>query len=373
MIDARQHVDCDPAYLLGRPAAAFDLTAIARYIAGKRVLITGAGGSIGSALAAKICELAPLSVTLLDNSEFNLYTICRHVSALAGKAEKLEALCDVRDARRLGRWFEQAAPDLVIHAAALKHVAMGERHPVEYAHTNVIGTKLVADMCQHHSVGAMVNISTDKVVNARNILGMTKRLAESYCRVLDSSGGRTRFISVRFGNVIGTTGSVIPLFLEQIRQGGPVTVTHPDARRFFMAPAEAVVLVLQAALCGSADDAPRGNTYVLDMGEPIRIADLAERMIRKLVPANAKPVAIEFTGLNPGESVSEELLDPAREAAIAVDKGLLRISGPEPDRAALETQMEQIALAVADMNASRLVALLKLATRMPQMTSSLRA
>lgn len=296
--------------LLGRPQAALDRDAMDTLIRGRRILLTGAGGSIGSELARQVSTLAPAELVLLDNSEFNLYSIDMDLSRHAPEIPRRAVLADVRDRNRLGEVFADTAPELVFHAAALKHVPMVEANVAEGARTNIRGTANVAECCVNAGVDAMVLISTDKAVNPTSIMGATKRVAESYCQALDlkrSGSDGTRFVTVRFGNVLGSTGSVVPLFESQLRAGGPLTVTHRDMTRYFMTVREAVELVLQASAFGTTAFKEDGKIFVLDMGEPVLILDLAKQMIRL---AGLKPdddIKIEFTGLRPGEKLFEEM------------------------------------------------------------------
>ncbi|MBM3541170.1 MAG: polysaccharide biosynthesis protein, partial [Alphaproteobacteria bacterium] len=243
--------------LLGRPQTVLDRAGMKALLAGKRIMVTGAGGTIGAELARQIAAFGPAHLALLDYGEFNLYSIDLEIGERAPALERNAILCDVRDKERLTRTISLARPQLVFHAAALKHVPMVEAHPAEGVLTNAIGTRNVADACRAGGVEAMVLISTDKAVNPTNVMGATKRAAEAYCQALDVTqhGVGTRFATVRFGNVLGSTGSVVPLFQRQIAQGGPVTVTHPDITRYFMTTREAVELVLQATVLATRGDA----------------------------------------------------------------------------------------------------------------------
>lgn len=297
--------------LLGRDPKQGNAEKIAKLISGKRVLITGAGGSIGSELVRQVIKYNPASLCLIELSEFNLYTIDMEVEEIKPDIPRYVKLCDVRDEKRLNEIFAEEKPELVFHAAAFKHVPLVEVNVREGVHTNVIGTQQVADACVAHNVPQMVFISTDKAVNPTNVMGASKRLAESYCQALDMAHGSkhnptTRFTTVRFGNVLGSTGSVIPLFQRQLAQGGPITVTHPDITRYFMTIPEAVGLVLQAATDTSTAQQP-GAIYVLDMGKPIKIMDLAHQMIRLAGLVPDKDIKIDIIGLRPGEKLHEEL------------------------------------------------------------------
>jgi FlaA1/EpsC-like NDP-sugar epimerase len=297
--------------LLGRPQTKLDRDAMRKLIKGRDILVTGAGGSIGSELVRQISDLSPASMTLFENSEYNLYQIDQELSGRHPNIERFAVLGDVRDGERVKQVMISQKPTLVFHAAALKHVPLVEQNPVEGVLTNVIGSRNVADACVAHGVKAMVLISTDKAVNPPNIMGATKRLAESYCQALDINTAKTdgtRFVTVRFGNVLGSTGSVVPLFQKQLEAGGPLTITHPEVTRFFMTIREAVELVLQASALGTASERNAGRIHVLEMGAPVKIMELAEQMIRLAGLQPDEDVEIQVTGLRPGEKLHEELL-----------------------------------------------------------------
>jgi FlaA1/EpsC-like NDP-sugar epimerase len=266
--------------LLGRPQTVLDRASMKALVAGRRVLVTGAGGTIGAELARQIAAFAPARLALLDNGEFALYSIDGEIGETFPALPRAALVGDVRDRRRVDEVMAAERPELVFHAAALKHVPIVEANPCEGVLTNVLGTRHVAEACRAAGVRAMVMISTDKAVNPANVMGATKRLAESICQALDIGESKrpqgTRFVTVRFGNVLGSTGSVVPLFQRQLAAGGPLTVTHPEIARFFMTVREAVELVLQASALG-IEDAERGKIYVLDMGQPIKIVDLARQ------------------------------------------------------------------------------------------------
>jgi len=297
--------------LLGRPQIVLDPGPVHGFVAGRRVLVTGAGGSIGSEIVRQICAIGPAAICLVDASEFNLYTIDAEVSERWPSIERVACLIDVRHRRCIEGCFASFRPEIVFHAAALKHVPMVERNPVAAIWTNAIGTRHVCDAAVSVGCRAMVLISTDKAVNPANVMGASKRCAEGYCQALAlehaSHPAATHFEVVRFGNVLGSSGSVVPLFERQLRAGGPLTVTHPDIERYFMTIREAVQLVLQASALGVADTALVGRVFVLDMGTPVKIADLARQMIRLAGLQPDKDVAIKFTGLRPGEKLYEEL------------------------------------------------------------------
>jgi FlaA1/EpsC-like NDP-sugar epimerase len=348
--------------LLGRPQAVLDRSALDRLIGGQRVLITGAGGSIGSELARQVCGYLPSRLVLVENHEFNLYTIGRELDALQPARQRRDVLCDVRDEAALLRLFDEERPDIVFHAAALKHVPLVEANPVEGVHTNVLGTRNLAEACAKYAVRAMVLISTDKAVNPTNVMGATKRWAEAYCQAMDLSEGDTRFTAVRFGNVLGSNGSVAPLFQKQILDGGPVTVTHPDVTRFFMTIPEAVQLVLQASASGIAAQAPRGEVYVLDMGKPIKIVDLARQMIRLSGKQPDVDIKIEFIGLRPGEKLHEELVhEHESHTAFMAGGAAFAVSPRTTDLAILRRQTSELGRAVSLQDEEKVLRLIRAA------------
>jgi O-antigen biosynthesis protein WbqV len=316
--------------LLGRRQGVLYGASMRSLISGRTVLVTGAGGTIGSELSRQIAAFGPKRLVLFDASEFNLYQIDQELLAAHPGLDLPTELGDVRDRARLDAVFARHAPALVFHAAALKHVPMVEHNPLEGVLTNTIGSRNVADACRDASVRMMVQISTDKAVNPSSVMGATKRLAEAYAQALDlAAGGErgTRYVTVRFGNVLGSTGSVVPLFQKQIAAGGPLTVTHPDVTRYFMSVREAVELVLQASALGEADGNACGRIFELEMGEPIRILDLARQMIRLAGKRPDEDIAIAFTGLRPGEKLQEELLH-AGEDLVPTSNPNLRLANP---------------------------------------------
>ncbi|MDG4721361.1 MULTISPECIES: polysaccharide biosynthesis protein [Thalassospira] len=297
--------------LLGRPQARLDRDRVREMIGGKRVLVTGAGGSIGSELVRQIASYGPSSLTLVDAGEYNLYAIDMEMAEKHPDLARQSILGDVRDRKRIGQVFDHAMPELVFHAAAYKHVPLVEHNPNEGILTNTLGTRNVAEACRAAGVSTMVLISTDKAVNPANVMGASKRLAECYCQALETlpadQRGKTRFVTVRFGNVLGSTGSVVPLFRRQLEAGGPLTVTHEGITRYFMTIAEAVELVLQSAELGRHGVTDGGKIFVLDMGRPVKIVDLARQMILLSGLRPGKDVEIKVTGLRPGEKLYEEL------------------------------------------------------------------
>ena len=303
--------------LLGRPELELERSFVRRGIAGKTVLVTGAGGSIGSELVRQIASFGPREVILLDSGEYNLYAIEMEVRETFPQIRFHAALCSVRQRTSLHKIFEEYRPEIVFHAAALKHVPLVQANPCAGAHTNIIGTRNVADAVCEFECRAMVLISTDKAVNPVGTMGGTKRLSELYCQALDLCGEddeyAPRFMTVRFGNVLGSSGSLIPLFKKQLAEGKPLTVTHPDIERFFMTIHEAVELILHSSTRALEEYSERGHTFVLDMGEPIKILDIARRVIRLAGFEPEIDVPIKFVGLRPGEKLFEELFDRSEE------------------------------------------------------------
>lgn len=290
--------------LLGRAQAKRDKSLMEDYIRGKKVLITGAGGSIGSELCRQLANLNPAALVLLDHSEFALYKMDTELKRCFPNLPTHALLSDVRDSAAVEHSLSTHTPDIIFHAAAIKHVPLSEENPVAAVHTNVIGTRNMLKAASAHGVASMVMISTDKAVHPTNVMGASKRLAERL--FLSHPATATRHVTVRFGNVLGSAGSVVPLFQEQLARGGPLTVTHPDIERYFMTIREAVDLVIHAAaLADSAKEAQA--LYVLDMGKPVLIRDLAKQMIRLSGLKPNEEVKIEYTGLRPGEKLYEEL------------------------------------------------------------------
>ncbi len=289
--------------LLGRDVVRLDSQGLHQLFAQKVVMVSGAAGSIGSELCRQILNYSPQQLICLDLSEYALYTLQQGLNQHPSDAEVVYLVGDVKNEVRLQRILQTHQPQVVLHAGAYKHVPMMEHfNVVEALQNNAFGTYQIANACQQAGVPTFVLISTDKAVNPTNVMGASKRLAELICQGLQHQGQGTRFITVRFGNVLGSSGSVIPKFREQIAQGGPITITHPDITRYFMSIPEAAQLVLQAATMGQG-----GEVFVLDMGTPVKIVDLAHDMI-KLSGLQARDIAITFTGLRPGEKLYEELL-----------------------------------------------------------------
>jgi FlaA1/EpsC-like NDP-sugar epimerase len=358
--------------LLGRPQAVLDRQGMRALVAGRRVLVTGAGGTIGAELVRQIAAYEPSHLALLDNGEYALYAIDRELAERHPEVSRLAVIGDVRDRARIDDVIATERPELVFHAAALKHVPMVEANSVEGVLTNAIGTRNVAESCRAHGVRAMVMISTDKAVNPVNVMGATKRLAESICQALDIVESRkaagTRFLTVRFGNVLGSTGSVVPLFQRQLAAGGPLTVTHREISRFFMTVREAVELVLQASVLALKDDAGRGKIFVLDMGEPIKIVELARQMIRLAGRKPDKDIKIEFIGLRPGEKLHEELFY-ANEPLMPTEAAGIRLAAPRTiDYAMLQRSLDELGEHARERREERMMALL--AALVPEFANS---
>ena len=310
--------DVDINDLLGRETVHLDLDIIEQYLKDKIILVTGAGGSIGSEMCRQVCQFAPKLLLLLEQAENALFFIERELRSGFPNVPMKLLICDITDRKRVEQIFEEFRPQVVIHAAAHKHVPMMEINPGEAIKNNVVGTRMVADAADKYGVGSFVMISTDKAVNPTSIMGSSKRIAEMYIQDLNKTSG-THFVTVRFGNVLGSNGSVVPVFKNQIAAGGPVTVTHPEMKRYFMTIPEASQLVLQAAAMGKG-----GEIFVLDMGEPVKIVDLAKELITLSGFRPGEDIEIVFTGIRPGEKLFEELsikgedMVPTRHAKIGI-------------------------------------------------------
>jgi len=305
--------------LLGRDEVQLDIDAIENLIKGKRILISGAGGSIGSELVRQCLEYDPGSLILLDNSEQNLFTIEQEISFIEKKTLIRSVLANIRDKNLLQNTFEEYRPQVVIHAAAYKHVPMQELHPWSAVSTNVLGTLNLVQLSQKYSADKFVLVSTDKAVHPVNIMGATKRLAERVIQSVEEIEKSPIFLAVRFGNVIGSSGSVIPIFQDQINRGGPVTITHPEMSRYFMSIPEAAQLTLQAGAMGDAT----GQIFLLDMGKTVKIKDMAYDLIRLSGLEPEKDIPIIYTGLRPGEKLYEELISKEEKAKITDHKKIM--------------------------------------------------
>ena len=288
--------------LLGRETVQLDTEEMTGYLEGRRVLITGAGGSIGSELARQVASFSPGKLLLLGRGENSIYEIDQELGLDFPHLDRVPIIGGVGDATAVERLFKDHRPEIVFHAAAHKHVPLMEFYPDEAVKNNVTGTRRLVDAASRYGAERLVMLSTDKAVRPQGTMGASKRLAEVILRDAARRGCRTKLVAVRFGNVLGSRGSVVPMFRQQIALGGPVTVTHPDVTRYFMTIREAAMLVLEAGLLGKG-----GEIFVLDMGDPIRISELAEHLVRMSGLEPGRDIALEYTGLRPGEKLHEEL------------------------------------------------------------------
>jgi O-antigen biosynthesis protein WbqV len=310
------------AFSLGRPEVQFDARAQRVFYANKRVLITGAAGSVGSALALQLARFGCAHLAMLDQFDHGLLDVVEAVRRVAPRLQVTEALCDVRDSGRLDTWMRRVQPDVVIHSAALKHVHLGERHPVECVLTNLVGVRNTLVAAANAGASHFMLVSSDKAAAPVCVMGATKRLAELHLIGFQMERAPAmRMRSVRFGNVLGSQGSVLPRFMAQIETGGPLEVTHPDMQRFFMTAGEAVGLILSVA---AADDpgADGAGAYFMEMGEPVSIMALG----RELICRSGRDVRIEITGLRPGERLAEQLSDDLETVVPSAIPGVFRIA-----------------------------------------------
>ncbi|MDH5632986.1 MAG: polysaccharide biosynthesis protein [Gammaproteobacteria bacterium] len=339
--------------LLGRDAIELDWEAIRGQLTERTILVTGAGGSIGSELCRQISRLKPARLVIVDHGEYNLYRIDMELRKLFPDVDIRSVLLDVTNTSGVDWLFESERPSVVFHAAAYKHVPLLEDQVAIAAWNNILGTRIVADAAVRHGTNAFVLVSTDKAVNPTNVMGTTKRVAEMYCQSQNTVSG-THFITVRFGNVLGSAGSVIPLFREQIAAGGPVTVTHEDITRYFMTIPEAAQLIMQAAAMGQG-----GEIFVLDMGEPIRIAYLAEQMILLSGKTPGEDIEIRYTGLRPGEKLYEELFYEAESHERTTHTKIFRANTGIEAKQRVESGVREITEGIESRNNSALVEILR--------------
>ncbi len=313
-------------FFLNRPERRFEREDIAQFFANKRVVITGAAGSIGSALAAELAELGCAHLALLDQFDHGLIDVYERVRRIAPALPVTEVLCDVRDMGRLSVWMRRLEPDVVLHSAALKHVHLGERHPIECVLTNLVGVRNAVAAAAGAGAGHFVLVSSDKAASPVCVMGATKRLAELHLAGFRMErAGAMRLKAVRFGNVLGTQGSVLPRFAAQIAAGGPLEITHPGMERYFMSASEAVGLIL--GVSSAADGEPGAGAYVMEMGDPISIVDIGREMIRR----SGKDIEIVFTGLRPGERLKEHLYDDFEKLSESSLPGVVRVTPHSAD------------------------------------------
>jgi len=342
LIDGKVSVKAirDVAYrdLLGREVIELEEERIGAYLKGSRVLITGAGGSIGSELCRQICRFGPSSAILYERAESALYEIDLELKGSFPDTEIISQLADIRDRAQLSMAFSNFRPQVVFHAAAYKHVPMMEQHPWKAVRNNIFGTRNVVDISREHGVERFVFVSTDKAVRPTNIMGATKRVAEMLVQAQNTCGlTDAPFVIVRFGNVVGSVGSVVPLFRKQIEKGGPVTVTHPEVSRYFMTIPEACQLILQAGAMGYG-----GEIFILDMGTPIRIVDMARDLIRLSGFEPEVDIPIEYIGLRPGEKLREELITEGEGIVPTSHEKIMVLRGKVWDQAVLNGKIDEL-------------------------------
>ena len=329
----RQLHEVDIEELLPREKIEVDMDAIGNMLRGKRILITGAAGSIGSEMSRQVAKFNPSELVLVDQAETPMHDVRLYMARNHNDLKVWTIVGSITNKEQMERIFSEHKPEYVFHAAAYKHVPMMEDNPAMAVQNNIYGTRVIADLAVKYGTKKFVMISTDKAVNPTNVMGCSKRICEIYCQSLDAHQDTTQFITTRFGNVLGSNGSVIPIFKEQIRKGGPVTVTHPDIIRFFMLIPEACRLVLEAGTMGKG-----GEIFVFDMGEAVKIVDLAKRMIKL---SGAKDIEIKFSGLREGEKLYEEVLNDAEQTKPTVHPKIKVAAVREyPYKLALQNEIE---------------------------------
>ena len=342
--------EIDVRALLGRNEYESNGELIRRQVKGKCVLTTGAGGTIGGELCRQLASFGPSKLVLVEHCEFNLYSTEMALRERYPDLDIRAEICNIRDADEVRRVFAEHRPAIVYHAAALKHVPIVEDNPCAGVHTNIIGTKIVADAVCEFGANAMVQVSTDKAVNPVGMMGATKRVGELYCQALDMCGiddsDAPRFMTVRFGNVLGSSGSILPLFKRQLEQGKPLTVTHPDIERFFMTVSEAVQLILQSSSSALEQESERGTIFVLDMGNPVRIIDLAYRLISHYGLEPEVDVPVKVIGLRPGEKLYEELFDSCEEQVPSKVEGIFEARSQPIPLPFIKKSIERLAMVI---------------------------
>lgn len=341
--------------LLGRKPVNLDKKKIGNYLSQKRVLVTGAGGSIGTGLCRQICRFAPEKIILLERAESPLYEIDLELKKKFQDIKIIPVLGDIQDKKELSEIFEQFSPDIVFHAAAYKHVPMLEHHPWKAIENNVAGTGNLVEAAQKSGCDRFVFVSTDKAVNPANVMGASKRISELIVQKKSDHGrSKTRFITVRFGNVIGSAGSVIPLFKKQIEEGGPVTVTHPDIIRYFMLIPEACQLILQAGAMGQG-----GEIFILEMGEPVKIDAMARDLIKFSGFEPDVDIKIEYTGLRPGEKLYEELMTDQEDVVSTGHQKIMVLNSHTGDTSLLPDRLEGLKDAAKNRNRDQIMNILR--------------
>jgi FlaA1/EpsC-like NDP-sugar epimerase len=327
------------------------------------VLVTGAGGSIGSELCRQIARLGPQRLILVDQGETALFEIERELVDERGFAPSIPVLADVKSRTKMRQVFDRYRPSIVFHAAAYKHVPLMEANPLESVRNNALGTRILAEIAVEFGAERFLLVSTDKAVNPKTVMGQSKALCEW---IVEAYGARediaTRFVAVRFGNVLGSSGSVIPIFRRQIANGGPVTVTHPEMTRYFMTIPEAASLVIQAGGIGG-----RGDVFVLDMGDPVRILDLAKQMVRLSGKEPDRDIAVEIVGTRPGEKLHEELWGAGETAVSTSHPKIMRVSGPTVDAVWLQDELAELERLVREGETLEVVSRLATMMRTPHL------
>jgi FlaA1/EpsC-like NDP-sugar epimerase len=341
--------DIEVEDLLGRDPVEVDLEEMSSYLNGQVILVTGAGGSIGSELCRQIMRFSPKRLLLLDNNENNLYEIEIELKNQYNEKLIYPIVASVQDSVRINEVFANFRPAIVFHAAAHKHVPLMELNPQEAVKNNIFGTKIVAEAADNYNCKRFVLISTDKAVNPTSVMGATKRIAEMIIQDLNRRS-KTKYAAVRFGNVLGSNGSVIPLFKKQIAQGGPVTVTHPEMVRFFMTIPEAVQLVIQAGAMGGG-----GEIFVLDMGEPVKIVDLARELIKLSGLEPGEDIEIKFIGIRPGEKLYEEVLTAEEGTSATKHRRIFVAKSESVDEARLENALLLLSKLVSERSGSKVI------------------
>ena len=354
--------------VLGREPVDVDLEASASYLENETVLVTGAGGSIGSELCRQIARLGPQRLILVDQGETALFEIERELVDERGFAPSIPVLADVKSRTKMRQVFDRYRPSIVFHAAAYKHVPLMEANPLESVRNNALGTRILAEIAVEFGAERFLLVSTDKAVNPKTVMGQSKALCEW---IVEAFGARediaTRFVAVRFGNVLGSSGSVIPIFRRQIANGGPVTVTHPEMTRYFMTIPEAASLVIQAGGIGG-----RGDVFVLDMGDPVRILDLAKQMVRLSGKEPDRDIAVEIVGTRPGEKLHEELWGAGETAVSTSHPKIMRVSGPTVDAVWLQDELAELERLVREGETLEVVSRLATMMRAPHLVGETR-